>query len=529
MLLHEMRNGRVSLAKVLEHIGSRQKGTFIANMAGKHWSDLTADPTLMMAWTGYTLNDVDGCRDIFFHLRERFPPEEAMQLDRLIKMATRPVLELDIDALRIYSNEVRIEKQQLLDRVMLKDKSALMSNVKFAQMLMDRGVEPPMKISMQTGKETYAFAKQDQAFVDLLEHDDIEVQMLVSARLGVKSTIEETRSQRLINIGTCSNEFLSAPLLPVPLKYSGAHTHRLSGDWQLNLQNLGARKSRAIRSAILAPQGYTIVAVDAAQIEARLTAWLAGEIILIQMFARGEDTYKAFAADIFRRALTLVSKSERFVGKQCILGLGFGMSAGKLYRTIINLAREQGITDIEITIELCQQWVDRYRSLFTRIRQCWWDLSGLLHKMMQGQADGMTFGPCVVEGTTIILPSGLRLYYDNLRKEDDEYFYDYGQFKKKIYGGKTLENVVQGLDRQHVMEAGIRTEIRALEMGIPDPRVLLNVHDENVYCVPDKYAELLAELALEEMKRSPTWGDGLPLSADVKLGKNFGDMQTWEP
>ena len=87
---------------------------------------------------------------------------------------------------------------------------------------------------------------------------------------------------------------------------------------------------------------------------------------------------------------------------------------------------------------------------------------------------------------------------------------------------------MQHLDRQHVVEAGIRTEMRARKLGVPDPRVLLNVHDENVHCVSDEYAELLAELALEEMRRNSVWSDGLPLNAEVKLGMNFGEMEEWK-
>ena len=105
--------------------------------------------------------------------------------------------------------------------------------------------------------------------------------------------------------------------------------------------------------------------------------------------------------------------------------------------------------------------------------------------MAKGEANGMQIGPCVVEGTTITSPGGLRLYYHDLHLNDErKYVYRYGQSTKMIYGGKLTENVVQHLDRQHVVEAGIRTEIRARALSVPDPRVLLNVHDENVTAYP---------------------------------------------
>jgi hypothetical protein len=256
---------------------------------------------------------------------------------------------------------------------------------------------------------------------------------------------------------------------------------------------------------------------------------------LLDMYIMGEDTYKAFAADIFGIDLTLVSKVHRFVGKTCILGLGFGMSARKLFFTIRTLAREQGIDlGFVLTIEMCNDWVMTYRRKFFYIQQLWADLNNLVTLMARGDAQGYKIGPCEVDGATIILPSGLRLFYDNLRFEVNpqgkgNYVYDQAQFTKRLYGAKLLENIDQALDRQHVVEAGLRTEMRALAIGIPDPRVLLNIHDENVHCVPDRYAETLASIALTEMARNTEWSEGLPLSAEVKLGKNLADMVEWKP
>ena len=537
-IYHQIANGRLSLKNVLKHLGLGVKGDFINQMAGKHWSDLVADPGLMMLFSAYAINDVEGCREIFFRLRPYFPNMEAIVMDRVIRMATQPILQIDPMGLSIYRDTVRQKKQILLSKITLTDPSALMSNIKFAALLEGLGVDPPMKISPSDpeGKKlTYAFAKSDQAFTDLLEHDDPNVQALVAARLGVKSTIEETRSSRFIAIAESSQAHLGAPYMPVPLKYSGAHTHRYSGDWLLNMQNLSARKSKEIRRCLYAPEGYTIVAVDAAQIEARIVAWLANQIDLLVMYYNGEDTYKAFAADIFGLPLYSVSKIHRFVGKTCILGLGFGMSARKLMFSIRTLSREQGIDlGFALTSEMCENWVGTYRRKFYWIQKLWNDLNDLIARMAQGLADGYEVGPVKVEGSTVILPSGLRLFYDNLRYETDSngrgnYVYDQAQFTKRIYGAKLLENIDQALDRQHVVEAGLRTEMRARAQGIPDPRVLLNIHDENVHCVPDEYAEPLAAIALEEMARNVHWSLGLPLAAEVKLGKNLADMQEWKP
>jgi DNA polymerase I-like protein with 3'-5' exonuclease and polymerase domains len=57
----------------------------------------------------------------------------------------------------------------------------------------------------------------------------------------------------------------------------------------------------------------------------------------------------------------------------------------------------------------------------------------------------------------------------------------------------------------------------------------LNVHDENIHCVPDRYVETMATIALNEMRRNTLWSNGLPLAAEVKTGKNFGELEEWQP
>ncbi len=75
-----------------------------------------------------------------------------------------------------------------------------MSTAKFKQALEDRGVVVKMKVSKITGKETPQFAKTDPFMEELLEYPDIEVQAMAAARLGLRSTIEETRAAKMISI-----------------------------------------------------------------------------------------------------------------------------------------------------------------------------------------------------------------------------------------------------------------------------------------------------------------------------------------
>jgi hypothetical protein len=157
----------------------------------------------------------------------------------------------------------------------------------FADALRALGVEPPTKLSKTTGEPTYAFAKTDWAFTDMLNWEDRpEVVRLVEARLAIKSSIGETRAQRFMDIGSRA--------LPVGLNYCGAHTTRWSGGNKMNLQNLprpefddkGAKiegTGQAARS-IIAPPGHVILVSDSGQIEARLNAWFSDQLDLVETF-----------------------------------------------------------------------------------------------------------------------------------------------------------------------------------------------------------------------------------------------------
>ena len=183
-------------------------------------------------------------------------------------MYIEPTLRLDLAGLQEHLTETRLRKETLLQEAGVA-KEELMSNPKFAALLEGLGVTPPMKISPTTGKETFAFAKSDEGFKALAEHENDKVQSLVAARLGTKSTLEETRTERFISIA-------KRGLLPVPVRYYAAHTGRWGGDDKINLQNLPSRgvNGKKLKKAIKAPVGHTLIDADSSQIEARVLAWL---------------------------------------------------------------------------------------------------------------------------------------------------------------------------------------------------------------------------------------------------------------
>lgn len=294
-----------SLAVLASHYGLGEKGTEVVNALGLRRKDFPADQ--LARYAEYCKNDV-GLTWALFNAMGDFPPTELRLIDLTVRMFTEPVLRLDKVLLDSYLEEVKFNKAQALGD---NDRDDLMSNPRFAALLRIHGVEPPMKVSPANGKQTYAFAKNDEEFKALLEHDNLKVQALVAARLGTKSTIEETRTARFIGIA-------ERGALPVPLRYYAAHTGRWGGDEKLNLQNL--KRGSILKECIIAPDGYVILDSDSSQIEARTLAWLAGQDDLVQAFDNGEDVYKIMASAIYGKPESEVTKNERFVGKTTILG-----------------------------------------------------------------------------------------------------------------------------------------------------------------------------------------------------------------
>lgn len=313
---HEIKS--LSLANVALKLDIGVKGGTVHKVEGMGAAAIKA-AGLYDEYIQYALNDVELCAAIYRTLvveKRLFPIRELAVMDMVIRCAIEPQMQLDQNVLALHLHNIKTRKQELLARVGI-DKSELMSNDKFAQALRNLGVEPPTKMSLLTGKESYAFAKTDPAFMELLDHDDPQVQVLASARLGLKSTLEETRTERFTSIARLTWPGKKQGLMPMPLRYSGAHTHRLSGDWSLNVQNMP--RGGELRRALIAPPGHVVLAADSSQIEARVVAWISGQLDLIEQFARGEDVYSSFASKVFGREINKKTDPvERFIGKTCI-------------------------------------------------------------------------------------------------------------------------------------------------------------------------------------------------------------------
>jgi DNA polymerase len=507
----------LSLANVALALGIGAKGDTIHKVIGMNAAAIKA-AGLYDSYIQYALNDADLCAEIYrkLVLSKVFPINELVVMDMVLRCAIQPQFLLDPNVLALHHHTIKTSKEQLLARVGVA-KEELMSNDKFAAALRNLGVEPPMKTSLTTGKEAYAFARTDPDFIALEEHDNPEVQTLVAARLGHKSTLEETRTERLTSISRLQWPGTLQGKMPIPLRYSGAHTHRLSGDWSLNMQNLP--RGGALRRAVIAPPGHQVVAADASQIEARMAAWICGQLDLVQQFANKEDVYSTFASRIFERPITKADKTERFLGKTCILGMQYGVGWEKFQKTVKLQSKAQSGQTIDLSDADAMRIVNLYRTTYAAIPATWKLLNNGI-ATLAGNGGSFSIGPCVFSAGEISLPSGLKLKYHKLRHEDGGWVYEYGGKIKRLYGGALLENIVQALARIVVMDTATRLRPKLARLGI---QLALQVHDELVYVVPDDLTHIVKKVLLDEMRVPPAWAPTLPLDAEADCGPSYGD------
>jgi len=363
-------------------------------------------------------------------------------------------------------------------------------------------VIPPTKISPTTGKETWAFGKTDEDFKALLEHEDPAVQALVAARLGVKSTLEEPRTERFIGISKRGK-------LPIPLRYYAAHTGRWGGSDKINLQNLP--RNSPLKDAIVAPAGFVFCDSDSSQIEARTLAWLAGQQDLVDAFERGEDVYKIMSSKLYGKPVSEITKDERFVGKTVVLGAGYGIGWKKFQAHMKS-------NKVEISDEVSENIIKTYRQSYSKIPALWKQGDRALEAVACNSF--MEIGVLKVKGNKgIRLPNGLYLNYPGLRRSSDGFEYDTKKGKSivpnKIYGGKVIENVTQALARIIIGEQMIKVSRKY--------RVVLTVHDAIGCVVPEGEASTGQEYVEMCMRIRPDWALDLPLNCEAGTGKSYGE------
>lgn len=399
----------------------------------------------------------------------------------------------------------------------------LQSAQKFADALTSLGVTPPTKISPRTGKETYAFAKTDEAFTKLLEHSDERVQILVATRLGVKSTLLETR---LATMKRCAEAMDGA--MPVPLAYHSATTGRWGGRvW--NPQNLPRiprdkqgqivpKLTNALRLSLIAPPGHKVVTSDLSGIELRVNHYLWRVPSTQDLYDKDPeaDLYKTFAAALYGKPLDTISKDERQLAKVAQLGLGFGAGAVTFQR----VAKLMG--GIDLDIDEARMVTEKWRFAYSDIAEGWRSCMAAVEALHRGNDfDIDPRGLTQVRNGLVLLPSGRALHYPKLERVRDDnnkwqYIYGEGKNRSKIYGGLLCENLVQAIARDVIAEAALNIWVQTGHAPVH------TVHDELVYVVPEQEAAGHLARINEIMRTPPQWLPGIVLWSEGDIADSYG-------
>ena len=500
----------------------------------------------------YCKHDTFLCEEIFNRLMPGFPPKELRLIDITLKMYTRPLLELDRGMLQAAIVEEREAREGLLQRLGV-DEAALASNDKFAALLEQIGVPPPIKTSKTTGLETYALAKNDALFQALLNSDNEDVMLLCQARLKVKSTSERTRAQRFLDIAHRGR-------LPVPLSYFGAGTGRwtASKGSAINMQNL--KRGSFLRNAIMAPQGSLLVAGDLAQIEPRVLGVLSDNTALLDIFRSGSDAYAQFGAQMF--GIPGLTKDthpvERQAAKSALIGAGYqlgwasfaaqllvGFLGAKPLRYTKEDAKVLGVTGEDVrrflewdenlkkleaiphtcsTLELAihclaaKAIIDKYRAASQPVVE-FWNLCQELIEYSLYRGKEYKHKCITFRKEQIVLPSGMAMRYPDLRQDKDEggrsqWSYADGKKRIKLYAGKITNNIVQGTARCVMTDGMLRVAKKYPLVG--------TVHDELIAVIPEGDEDYAKTWVLAQMTMEPPYLPGIPLDAGVGVHKRYG-------
>lgn len=535
-----------SLMKLAEDFELPPKGKAVHSTDGVQ--ELSWDMEMELA--DYCKHDVFLCEEVFRRLVEGYPASELRLIDMTLKMYTQPQLVLDKEMLALEIEDERISREALLEKLGVDD-AALASNPKFAALLATLGCQVPYKTSKTTGKQTLALAKNDALFQALLHGENKDVKLLCEARLRVKSTTERTRAQRFLDIAHRGT-------LPVPLSYYGASTGRwtASKGSAINMQNL--KRGSFLRKAIMAPDGYVVVAGDLSQIEPRVLGWLSDYEDLLEIFRSGQDAYSMFGRQMFNIPdLTKDTHPDlRQSAKSALLGCGYGLGwasfAAQLLvgflgappvRYDMAFAKKLGVTkdyvdqflawpdnvmkleaiphtctmkELLIHCVAAKKIIDIYRSTAYPVVGFWEMCTSLLESSLYGGKE-FAYKCLIFRKEEIELPNGMKLLYPNLRIQKDargRNQYVYGADDTKLYAGKITNNVTQALARIVMTDGMLRIAKRYPVVG--------TVHDEAWALAPAADGEEARQWMYEQMVKEPKYMLGVPLNSEVGYHQRYG-------
>ena len=265
---------------------------------------------------------------------------------------------------------------------------------------------------------------------------------------------------------------------------TGAATGRMSSN-SPNLQNIPIRseEGRRIRQAFVADKGQCILAADYSQIELRIMAHLSGDQSLLDAFRDGKDIHRATAAEVFGVELDEVETEQRRAAKAINFGLIYGMSA-------FGLAKQLNVTRYQ-----AQDYIDLYFDRYPGVK-AYMDTT-------REQAHDTGYVETLF---------GRRLYLPEINSRNGQ---------RRQYAERTAINApMQGTAADIIKRAMVSVHNSLLNSKL-SARMIMQVHDELVFEVPEDQVKALSELLHKEMESAADLN--VPLLVDIGVGINWDE------
>ncbi len=265
-----------------------------------------------------------------------------------------------------------------------------------------------------------------------------------------------------------------------------AATGRLSSS-DPNLQNIPIRtpQGRKIRQGFVTQPGWKLVSADYSQFELRLAAHISGDVNLAEKFRQGLDIHAATAAEVAGIPLGEVTPEQRYAAKAVNFSILYGATPHG-----VSKSTGMSVTD-------AGEYIDRYFKTYPQIREY---MDAMIAK---AETDGYV--------ETLF---GRRRYLPEIKAS----VYPVRESAKRM----AINMPIQGTQADILKLAMVAID-RELPAAVPEAYMLLTVHDELVFEVPEGQALALAGFVTDRMEHA--YELDVPIVAEAKVGDNWGEME----
>ena len=414
-------------------------------------------------------------------LRDLLVEQGSSKLFTDVEMPLVPVLAeierngflLDVEGLHELSTELERELDRMMETIARSagEEFNINSPKQLAAVLFDKlGLKPLRKT--KTGYST-----DEDTLSQLAAQHELPVQILNYRSLSkLKSTYVDALPE-LVRPET--------KRLHTSLNQTVAATGRLSST-DPNLQNIPVKGDYGlrIREAFIVPIGHELLCADYSQIEPRILAHLSQDPRLLSVFTKGEDIHMATAMEIFGLPSSQITRDMRRAAKTVVFGIVYGISP-------FGLSQNLGVPQAE-----AKKYIDTFFERFSAVRAL------MDRNIAEGREKGYT--------TTIL---GRRRPIPELQSGDPA---------QRGFGERMAVNSpIQG-SAADLIKVAMITVHKKLHDELPHVKMILQVHDELIFEVPDHDLEEAKRLVKQEMEGvGKQLGLSVPLKVDLGVGKNW--------